>query len=236
MGELSRIEALRREGLMKNGSEPRLGQIAGALVLKEEELARLLQAAQGTLSLDGPVGDRADAEPFGARLEDRSVARPEEVLAGASLHEELDWALARLSDREDCILRDRFGLAGRDASRCWKPAGSNRPQQGSACGRSRRRPRARSAFPALSSSSERITRIEGRRGKNENRGTCMPRSIGNGATCRGGSSRSGWPPRVQRSTSSTSGTPGRRSCRRPTCTCSARRGASASPSEACAAS
>ena len=114
VGELSRIEALRREGLMQNGSEPRLGQIAGALVLKEEELARLLQAAQGTLSLDGPAGDLADAQPFGACLEDRSVAKPEEVLVGASLHEELDWALARLSDREACILRDRFGLAGRD--------------------------------------------------------------------------------------------------------------------------
>jgi len=66
---------------MQNGCEPRLGQIAGALVLKEEELARLLQAAQGTLSLDGPAGDLADAEPFGARLEGRSVAKPEEVQA-----------------------------------------------------------------------------------------------------------------------------------------------------------
>ncbi len=99
---------------MQNGSEPRLGQIAEALVLKEEELARLLQAAQGTLSLDGPAGDRAEAEPFGARLEDRSVAKPEEVLAGASLHEELEGALAGLSDRESRILRDRFGLAGRE--------------------------------------------------------------------------------------------------------------------------
>jgi RNA polymerase primary sigma factor len=114
IGELSRIEALRREGLMQNGSEPSLGQIAGALVLKEEELARLLQSAQGPLSLDGPAGDRADGEPFGARLEDRSVAKPEEVLAGASLPEELERALARLSDREAGILRNRFGLAGRN--------------------------------------------------------------------------------------------------------------------------
>jgi len=106
-GELARVEELRCEGR-------RPGQIAEALVLKEEELALLLQAAQGTLSLDSPGGDPADAEPFGARLADRSLPRPEEALVGASLQEGLDRALDGLSEREACILRERFGLAGRE--------------------------------------------------------------------------------------------------------------------------
>jgi RNA polymerase primary sigma factor len=71
-----------------------------------------MQAAQGTLSLDSPVTDRENPDPFGACLEDRSVPKPEEVLVGASLHDELDSVLAGLSDRQACILRDRFGLAG----------------------------------------------------------------------------------------------------------------------------
>ncbi len=112
-GELSRIEKLRWDGLMEKGSEPRLGQIAEALVLEEGELVTLLQAAQRTLSLDSPVTDMDDSGSFGARLEDRSVPRPEEVLVGASLQEHLDSALAGLSEREAGILRDRFGLAGR---------------------------------------------------------------------------------------------------------------------------
>jgi len=111
-GELSRIEELRREALMQSGSEPRLGQIAEALVLEEGELVTLLQAAQSTLSLDRPVMDLENPELFGACLEDRSVPRPEEVLLGASLRDELDSALSGLSDREARILRDRFGLAG----------------------------------------------------------------------------------------------------------------------------
>jgi RNA polymerase primary sigma factor len=113
-GELSRIEELRRESLMQSGSEPRLGQISEALVLEEGKVARLLQVAQSTLSLDSPVGDLEDPETFGACLEDRSVPKPEEVLVGVSLHDELDSVLAGLPDREACILRDRFGLAGRD--------------------------------------------------------------------------------------------------------------------------
>jgi DNA-directed RNA polymerase sigma subunit (sigma70/sigma32) len=72
---------------MQSGSEPSLGQIAEALVLEEGKLVTLLQAAQRTLSLDSPVTDTEDGACFAARLEDRSVPRPEEVLAGASLLE-----------------------------------------------------------------------------------------------------------------------------------------------------
>jgi len=111
-GELARMEELRHEAAMQTGSEPRLGQIAEALVLEEGELVTLMQAAQSTLSLDSPVGDREDPETFGACLEDRSVPKPEEVLVGVCLQGELDSTLARLSDREARILRERFGLGG----------------------------------------------------------------------------------------------------------------------------
>jgi len=112
--ELARVEALRSESLMQSGSEPSLGQIAEALVLEKGELVTLLQAAQKTLSLDSPVTDMDDSGCFGARLEDKSVPRPEEVLVGASLQEQLDSALSGLSEREAGILRDRFGLDGRE--------------------------------------------------------------------------------------------------------------------------
>jgi RNA polymerase primary sigma factor len=111
--ELSRIEELRRDCMMQSGSEPRLAEIAESLMVEEGEVLTLMQAAQGTLSLDSPVTDRENPDPFGACLEDRSVPKPEEVLVGASLHDELDSVLAGLSDREASILQDRFGLAGR---------------------------------------------------------------------------------------------------------------------------
>jgi RNA polymerase primary sigma factor len=112
-GELSRIKELRREGLMQSGSEPSLAEIAQSLMVEKSELVRLMQAAQRTLSLDSPVTDMEDPDPVGACLEDRSVPRPEEVLIGASLQEQLDSVLAGLSGREARILQDRFGLAGR---------------------------------------------------------------------------------------------------------------------------
>ena len=110
-GELSRIEQLRHDGMTQNGSEPRLAEIAEALAVDEGKLLALIHAAQRTVSLDGPVLDAEDAGSVGARLEDRSVPRPEETLVGASLKEELNSVLAGLSDREASILQDRFGLA-----------------------------------------------------------------------------------------------------------------------------
>ena len=110
--ELSRVEELRRHGVTENGSEPRLEQIAEALTVDARELATLMQAGQKTVSLDSPLSGAEDSGCLGACLEDRSVPKPEEVLVGVSMQEHLDSVLAGLSDREACILRDRFGLTG----------------------------------------------------------------------------------------------------------------------------
>jgi len=112
-GELSRIEELRREALVRSGNEPRLAEIAEALAVGEGEVATLMQAAQRTLSLDSPATDGDDPDPIGARLEDRGAPKPEELLVGASLKDAVGSVLAGLSHREAGILQDRFGLAGR---------------------------------------------------------------------------------------------------------------------------
>ncbi len=65
-----------------------------------------------TVSLDCPIGDDEDGESFGSCLEDHSVPRPEEVLMGASLKNDVGSVLAGLSGREAAVVRDRFGLAG----------------------------------------------------------------------------------------------------------------------------
>jgi RNA polymerase primary sigma factor len=74
---------------------------------------RPVAAAAWTLSLDSPVADFEDAEPFGACLQDTSVEKPEESTVAASLRDEVDAVLAGLSRRESVILRHRFGLDGR---------------------------------------------------------------------------------------------------------------------------
>jgi RNA polymerase primary sigma factor len=73
-----------------------------------------MQAMQRTISLDSPVAGTENPAPFVDSLEDRSAPKPEEVLVGASLKDEVGSLLAGLSDREASILRYRFGLGGRN--------------------------------------------------------------------------------------------------------------------------
>jgi len=110
--ELSRIEELRYESMVETGSAPSIAKIAEKLSIEESELVELMQGAQNILSLDSPVINTENAEAFGASLEDRSIPKPEEVLVGVSIKEELNSVLAELSVREARILRDRYGLAG----------------------------------------------------------------------------------------------------------------------------
>jgi len=74
-GELSRIEELRRDRMMQSGSEPRLAEIAESLMVEEGEVLMLMQAAQGTLSLDSPVTDRENPDPFRSTISATRAAR-----------------------------------------------------------------------------------------------------------------------------------------------------------------
>ena len=99
------LKAIRENGSMIRVPRSRLGELPRTAELR-------MQAAQRTLSLDSPVSGREDADPLSACLEDRNAPKPEEVLVGASIKDELGSVLAELSDRDASILRHRFGLAG----------------------------------------------------------------------------------------------------------------------------
>ena len=100
------LKAIRENGSMIRVPQRRLGELPRTAELR-------MQAMQRTLSLDSPIAGTENPDPLGACLEDRSVPRPEEVLIGASLNDEVGSVLAGLSDRETSILQSRFGLGGR---------------------------------------------------------------------------------------------------------------------------
>ena len=99
-------KAIRENGSMIRVPRSRLGELPRTAHLR-------MQAAQRTLSLDSPVAGMEDSDPLSACLEDRNAPKPEEVLVGASMKDELGSVLAGLSERDASILRHRFGLAGR---------------------------------------------------------------------------------------------------------------------------
>ncbi len=99
------LKAIQENGGMIRVPRSRLGELPSTTELR-------MQAAQRTLSLDSPVTGMENPEPLGACLEDRSAPKPEEVLVGVALREQLGSLLAGLPDRDARILEDRFGLSG----------------------------------------------------------------------------------------------------------------------------
>ena len=99
------LKAIRENGSMIRVPRGRPGELPRTAALR-------LQAAQPTLSLDSQVAGMENPDSFAACLEDAKAPKPEEVLLGTSLKDEVASVLAGLSDREASIVRYRYGLGG----------------------------------------------------------------------------------------------------------------------------
>jgi RNA polymerase primary sigma factor len=91
------------------GRAPTIGELAQRTGQPVDKVVVLLEAAKGTESLDAMVG--ADDETRrGALVADDSAPSPEELAVRRRMAEDLETAMAPLTDREREVLRLRFGL------------------------------------------------------------------------------------------------------------------------------
>ncbi len=100
---LSLSEMLRRT--------PTVAEIAEASGLAADRVLLALETPDDTVSLDRPVGDDTDAD-LGDFVEDTAAEDPFQLAVHASRQRHLDRALAMLDEREQEVVRLRFGLDG----------------------------------------------------------------------------------------------------------------------------
>jgi RNA polymerase primary sigma factor len=74
-----------------------------------QKVYRVLRSAEEPISLEGPVGDE-DSSSLGDFIEDEDAPSPIDSAAREMLREQVQHALASLSDREREVLELRFGL------------------------------------------------------------------------------------------------------------------------------
>ena len=74
-----------------------------------QKVNRVLRSAEEPVSLEGPVGDE-DSSTLGDFIEDEEAPSPIDAAAREMLREQMQHALASLSDREREVLELRFGL------------------------------------------------------------------------------------------------------------------------------
>jgi RNA polymerase primary sigma factor len=107
---LNKIMRARRELGQELNREPTVEELAERVSLPIERVSEILQMSQEPVSLETPIGEDAENE-LGDLIEDRSALAPADVAAQSSMREQVDAALAHLSERERRVLELRFGLA-----------------------------------------------------------------------------------------------------------------------------
>ncbi|MBI4368358.1 MAG: RNA polymerase sigma factor RpoD [Candidatus Omnitrophica bacterium] len=98
-----------RHLVQESGREPMPEEIARVMKMPVEKVKGILKIAQEPISLQTPIGDDGDTS-FGDFIEDKSAVSPANVTAYSMLKEQMDDVLDTITEREEKVLRLRFGI------------------------------------------------------------------------------------------------------------------------------
>ena len=106
---INKIKKESRIILQETGKEPTAEELATKLELPVEKVKSILEMNQDPISLETPVGSEEDSE-LGDFVEDDKFANPYDATTRVLLKEQLDEVLKTLNEREEMVLRYRYGL------------------------------------------------------------------------------------------------------------------------------
>lgn len=106
---INKLIRVQRQLLQDLGREPAPEEIAEEMDLTPEKVREILKIAQEPVSLETPIGEEDDSH-LGDFIEDQEATSPSEHAAYELLKEQLEDVLDTLTDREENVLRLRFGL------------------------------------------------------------------------------------------------------------------------------
>jgi len=106
---INRLVRTQRQLLQSLGREPSPEEVAKAMELPVERVREIMKISQDPVSLETPIGEEEDSH-LGDFIQDDQVAVPVDAATFTLLHEQLMEVLDTLTDREQKVLRLRFGL------------------------------------------------------------------------------------------------------------------------------
>ncbi|HLR80648.1 MAG TPA: RNA polymerase sigma factor RpoD [Bacillota bacterium] len=106
---INKLIRVQRQLLQDLGREPTPEEIGEEMDLTPERVREILKIAQEPVSLETPIGEEDDSH-LGDFIEDQEAVSPSDHAAYELLKEQLEDVLDTLTDREENVLRLRFGL------------------------------------------------------------------------------------------------------------------------------
>ncbi|MEY2567165.1 MAG: polymerase primary sigma factor [Actinomycetota bacterium] len=106
---INKVVRVQRQTLQELGREPTIEELALRVDMAPARVREILRINQDTVSLEQPIGDEEDFS-LSDVIEDQGAVVPADAAARAMLNEAVKQALSELSDREQKVVRLRFGL------------------------------------------------------------------------------------------------------------------------------
>ena len=106
---INKLIRVSRQLLQELGREPTPEEIADEMDMSVERVREILKISQEPVSLETPIGEEEDSH-LGDFIQDDNVPVPADAAAFTLLKEQLVEVLGTLTEREQKVLRLRFGL------------------------------------------------------------------------------------------------------------------------------
>ena len=106
---INKLIRIQRQMLQDLGREPIPEEIGAEMDMPTQKVRNILKIAQEPVSLETPIGEEDDSH-LGDFIEDQDATSPADHAAYELLKEQLNDVLETLTDREENVLRLRFGL------------------------------------------------------------------------------------------------------------------------------
>ena len=106
---INRLVRVSRQLLHELGREPSPEEVALKVDMPVERVREIMKVSQEPVSLETPIGEEEDSH-LGDFIQDDQVAVPADAATFTMLHEQLMEVLDTLTEREQKVLRLRFGL------------------------------------------------------------------------------------------------------------------------------
>jgi len=106
---INKLMRIQRQLLQELGREPTPEEIAAEMDITEDKVREIMKIAQEPVSLETPIGEEEDSH-LGDFIPDEEVPAPADATAYSMLKEQLVEVLDTLAEREQKVLKLRFGL------------------------------------------------------------------------------------------------------------------------------
>lgn len=106
---INRINKIIRKGIQENGKEPDVEEIAKEVGLPVDKVKQVIKITKEPVSLEAPIGSDDDGK-FGDFVPDEKAPTPVDNIMKEDLQGQIDQILGQLNEREQAVIRMRFGL------------------------------------------------------------------------------------------------------------------------------